>query len=367
MNHLFYLALKKSKLNKLIYRILKGRAHELIDINEKNVEMARKLLQSVHADPKNSCICQNQIMEPSYDLQIIIPAYNVEEYIKECLDSVLDQKTSFSYRVKVINDGSTDKTPQILANYSNRPEVEIINQPNKGLSGARNTGLKEINARYIMFLDSDDKLAPGAIEALLKMAQETDADIVEGSSIKFSGQLVYKKYNHSDCKKANANQLFGFAWGKVYKAHLFANIQFPENYWFEDTICALLLHRLANTVSTISHQVYLYRTNFKGISRTFRGKVKCLDSFYVCEQLLKDKELLKIPLNTKDEELIAKQFKLNSNRIASLKREDINKAVFILQCALAQKYLHKNNKNNELILPLLTGDYKAFLLLMKWL
>lgn len=361
MNHLLYLFLKKTKINKGLYRLYKNKVHEPIHIGAKEIEESQKLLNELHADPHNSCICQNQITaNPKYDLQIIVPVYNVEKYIKECLDSILLQNTSFNYLVKVINDGSTDRTFEILEAYPKQSNIEIIHQKNKGLSGARNTGLKEINARYLMFLDSDDKLAPGAIEALMKTAQETDADIIEGASLKFYGSLVTKRYRHTDEKQSSANKLYGFAWGKVYKSELFARIQFPEGYWFEDTLCALILHPLAKKVSTISQCVYCYRTNFKGISRTFRGKPKCLDSYYICEQLLADRVKLGLPMDEKFLQGIVRQFRLNSNRIASLQHDDIDKAVFILQSALIQHYFPDIKVINESIQPFMNGDFSLY-------
>lgn len=368
MNHLLYLFLKKTKLNKGLYRLCKAKSHEQISIGPKEVEKAQTLLNTLHADPHNSCICQNLVAAtPQYDLQIIVPAYNVEKYIKECLDSVLSQDTSFSYIVKVINDGSTDGTPKILESYQKNNRIEIIHQKNKGFSGARNTGLKEINARYLMFLDSDDRLAPGAIEALMKMAQETDADIVEGASLKFLGPWITKRFRHANCKEANMDCLFGFAWGKIFKSNLFAHIQFPEEYWFEDSVCALILHPMAKKVSTISHCVYCYRTNFKGISRTFRGKPKCLDSFYISRQLLSDMITLGWGDDKKQGKKIAQQFRLNANRISSLKQENVNRALFILQSNLYQKYFSNMDSQDELVVSLLEGDYKAFQLQMKWL
>lgn len=368
MNHLLYLFLKKTKLNKGLYHLCKAKSHEQIPIGSKEVEKAQTLLNTLHADPHNSCICQNQVAAtPQYDLQIIVPAYNVEKYIKECLDSVLSQDTSFSYIVKVINDGSTDGTPKILESYQKNNRIKIIHQKNKGLSGARNTGLKEINARYLMFLDSDDKLAPGAIEAFMKMAKEIDADIVEGSYVKFLDSWTTKRFRHTYSKNANKNSLYGFAWGKIFKADLFAHIQFPEGYWFEDSICSLILYPMANKVSTISHCVYCYRTNFKGISRTFRGKPKCLDSFYICKQLLNDMRTLGWEINEEQGKKIAQQFRLNANRISSLKQENVNRALFIQQSNLYQKYFSDMDSQDELVVSLLEGDYKAFKLQMKWL
>lgn len=361
MNHLLYLFLKKTKLNKCLYRILKNKAHEQIHIGPKEIADARDLLNNMHADPHNSCICRNEVAAtPNYDLQIIIPAYNVEKYIKECLDSVLSQNTSFKYIVKVINDGSTDGTAKILETYQGDEHIEIIHQKNKGLSGARNTGLKHINARYLMFLDSDDKLAPGAIDALMNMALDSDADIIEGAYSKFYGPFATKGRIHADNKQASINQLYGFAWGKIYKSGLFANIRFPEGYWFEDTLCALILHPLAKKVSLISNCVYCYRTNFRGISRTFRGKPKCLDSYYICEQLLSDRVKLRLPMDERFFHGIVRQFRLNANRISSLKHEDIDKAVFILQSALIRHYFPNLEAQDDLTRSLMTGDFSIY-------
>lgn len=369
MNNLFYLFLRKSKLNKLVYKILKNKYHELIEVNAENVAWSLELLHSVSPDPKNSCAARNHVNDtPRYDLQIIVPAYNVEKYIKECLDSILMQQTSFTCIVKVINDGSTDGTPQILEQYektSHLHRIQIIHQKNKGLSGARNTGIEHIEARYVMFLDSDDKLTRGAIQTLMEKAQETGADIVEGSAIKFLGPIVTKRYCHTDTNAANVKSLFGFAWGKVYKAEMFAKVKFTEGYWFEDTLCSFILHPMAHSISTISHNVYAYRTNFRGISRTFRGNPKVLDSFYICEQLLHDRINMNKPLGEGWAEKIACQFKLNANRIASLKRGDVDKALFILQSNLfRQLFCNPIEQPSPLVRSLQTGDYKAFKLQM---
>ncbi|MCH5311502.1 MAG: glycosyltransferase [Prevotella sp.] len=367
MNDLLYMLLKKSSLNKLVYKIRRRKCHELITIDAETVSHANELLHSIYDNPQNSCIAENHISDsPRYDLQIIVPAYNVEKYIKECLDSVLMQQTSFSYIVKVINDGSTDETGLILEQYKHISQIQIIHQRNKGFSGARNTGLEHIDARYVMFLDSDDKLMPGAIQKLMEAAQETRADIVEGSSIKFLGPIVTKKFHHTDEKQASTDRLFGFAWGKVYKSAMFAHIKFPEGYWFEDTVCSFVLHPMAKSVSTISHCIYGYRTNLKGISRSYRGKPKVLDSLYVCEQLLKDMKRLNVLTDENWAERIARQFKLNAKRIASLKREDADKALFTVQCHLFRE-MFTNKKPSALAQALLDGDYKAFKLQTTWL
>ena len=114
-------------------------------------------------------------MNPQYDLQIIIPAYNAEKYIENCLNSILSQKTQYTYVITVINDGSTDETSQILSKYLDDEHVDIISQSNKGFSGARNRGLKNLVGHYLMFVDSDDWIAHRTVEfAVNQMSDKQD-------------------------------------------------------------------------------------------------------------------------------------------------------------------------------------------------
>ena len=141
------------------------------------IQAARELLLSVSRDPASSCYLPKGRYsgeEKGKDLDIIIPAYNAENYIDKCLNSVLSQKTKYNFRVLVIDDGSTDATGKILDGYSG---ISVIHQENRGFSGARNAGLDRAEADYLLFLDSDDELCPGAVEALMSRAKEWDCAI----------------------------------------------------------------------------------------------------------------------------------------------------------------------------------------------
>ena len=144
-----------------------------------NSQEAREYLNGVYPAHKAE-IYTNNILHNDLDLSIIIPVYNQEKYIEECLNSVLTQKTKYKFETIVINDGSTDHTGELLEKYKDR--VVLRTQENRGFSGARNRGLSDLRGRYLMFVDSDDLLLPDAIEALMNTACESDADIVEGSS-----------------------------------------------------------------------------------------------------------------------------------------------------------------------------------------
>ena len=223
-----------------------------------NVVDAIAHLQEFSASPAGSCIRYNQIEDSLCDLQIIIPAYNVEKYIEECIESVLCQKTSYTYKIVVVNDGSTDRTGEIIEKYRCHENIIVINQKNRGFSGARNRGLENIFGRYIAFLDSDDRLAPGAIDALLTAAYEEKADIVEGGFYKLYNQSLVVKYKHKHKRAVLPNDLKGFPCGKVFSASLFEKICFPEGFWFEDSIMALIVYPCSKKNVIIPDMVYIY-------------------------------------------------------------------------------------------------------------
>lgn len=120
-----------------------------------------------------------------YKLSVIIPAYNCEKYVSRCIESVLSQ-TGAELEIIVVNDGSTDKTLDVLMGYGDK--INLIDTENGGVSSARNLGLKSATGDFLMFLDSDDTLAEGAIKKLFEKEAESDADI-----IRFRYKKVYSE------------------------------------------------------------------------------------------------------------------------------------------------------------------------------
>lgn len=244
-----------------------------------NLKNIRSFLETQNPKPKGTCFFKNNlgkklINKKEVDLSIIIPCYNVEKYVRECIESVLNQKTNFKYEVILINDGSKDNTLNILKEYEDKSNVILINQENKGLSGARNTGLQYVQGEYLMFVDSDDRLSKNAIENLLSVAYKDKCDIVEGRYILFKEeQIIFKEKIN---QKENINvveNLKGFPSMKVIKSSLFQNLIFPEGYWFEDTIMSFLVYPRVNKVIKINDIVYEYRKNNLGITITAK-KIK---------------------------------------------------------------------------------------------
>lgn len=118
-------------------------------------------------------------------VSVIVPVYNVEDYLEECLDSVLNQ-TFGDYEIICVDDGSTDSSGKILSRYAKAdPRVKIVTQENRGLSGARNVGLDIASGEYVYFLDSDDKLRSDALEKLVRVAKAEKLDQVVFSASVF--------------------------------------------------------------------------------------------------------------------------------------------------------------------------------------
>ena len=124
-------------------------------------------------------------MECNPLISIIIPVYNVEKYLSECIESVINQ-TYKNLEIILVNDGSTDSCPQICEEYAAKDNrIKVIHKKNGGLSDARNIGLKQATGALISFVDSDDLLSLDFCQRLLDALIESDADIVECDFVKF--------------------------------------------------------------------------------------------------------------------------------------------------------------------------------------
>lgn len=323
-------------------------------------EEAVGFCQSIYKDDGGSCIrdysVQNQCKK-RYDLEIIVPVYNVERYVEECIESILAQKTRFTFHLTIVNDGSTDCSRDILKKYETFKNITIIDQDNEGFSGARNTGIRNANGTYLMFVDSDDRLPQGAIEALMSEAIENDCDIVQGGYERFDASGIINRH-------LPEGTLSGFAWGKVYKADVWNGIQFPERYWFEDTISALVINCGVVRKSTVEQVVYDWRKNLNSISFKSVGRPKVLDTIYVTLKLLEDRARLGLPENKDFKEALILQLKINARRIYSLNNKELDYANYVISRYIFDKYIRNDLAvlQDNISKALLTNNYKHFIL-----
>ncbi len=303
-------------------------------MNQQDYKIARDFLSSVSAKPESSSVAENKMADKEYDVTIIVPCYNEENHIKQCLDSVLSQKTDYKIKTIIINDGSTDGTAEILGKYENVPGFEIIHQCNRGFSGARNRGLEVINSRYILFLDSDDYLIDDSLHNMVKVADQYVADIVEAQMLNLvEEELIRNEKVFEKTGEVEVQQLSGYVWGKLILSELFEMIKFPEKYWYEDTIMEFLVYPRCKKVVKYNKDVYVYRRNPNGITATSQGKNKAVDTYWITELMLADMRELGIEMTQPIYESILNQIAINYIRVSTLP-DNVQLAVFMLTVEL---------------------------------
>ena len=218
-------------------------------------------------------------------VSIIIPIYNVGQYLRQSLDSVYSQTDSLK-EVILVNDGSTDMSPSIVKEYSNKyTNTIIVDKKNGGLSDARNAGTKVATGEYIYYLDSDDWLAPNAIKTLYAYAIENHCEVVQGGFYyAYDDHLLfdnrYKKpfviEGHEAMRELIRNDYVkNFAWGKLYRSDIVKRHLFPKGKFFEDAYWQHHIIHETNRYGIVPTPLYYYRQRNTGISGTF--SVKNLD------------------------------------------------------------------------------------------
>lgn len=319
-------------------------------------------LESLWKDADSSSICANEITK-EYDLHIIVPVYNVERYLEECMDSIIGQKTRWRFLVTVVNDGSTDGSRELLGKYESMPDVEVIDQPNRGAATSRNTALKHIKGEYVMFVDSDDRLEPGAVEALMTAAKESGADCVQGSYREFrDGKTVGRRIFIDGAVDSN---LPNFLWGKVLRAELFRRIHLPDGYRVVvDWVIGIIVLELAESLYATSRIVYSYRDNDAGITISSRGKLKSLDSLYLTRRMLKDcRELGLIGRQSVYEKFLG-FVEMIFGRTLSIPSRQVWYSVFLEIVRLRKEFFSGMSTGNQrwqaLERALVEGDYEGY-------
>lgn len=226
-------------------------------------------------------------------VSIIIPMYNVEQYVYDSIQSALLQ-TYRNIEIICINDGSTDNTVEIAKRaIQGDNRARIIEQVNKGLSAARNTGLLAARGDYVFFLDSDDKIVNIAIAKLVEEAEHSGAQIV---AAKFSQDSTFcdscafeNGAKNIKFEQVNINDFYyqkkitNHSHGKLFSRRLFSStgIVFPIGRSYEDVATTYRLMEAAAVISSTETPLYYYRINDAGIAHTYTLKnVKDLETAY---------------------------------------------------------------------------------------
>ena len=204
-------------------------------------------------------------------VSIIVPAYNVEHYIKKCMQSLLKQ-TYQNIEIILVDDGSTDKTLEICSKYSEKDaRVRVYHQKNSGQAVARNFAFSVAQGEYIIYVDSDDYVSIKYVEKLLDQALKYQADIVECYAQKFwnGGKKGRFKIEHQEIKVYSASKAleefcyqrkFNAApWAKIIRKELLNDLPFPSNTGYEDMAIMYRLIGKAKRIVLLPEVLYFYR------------------------------------------------------------------------------------------------------------
>ena len=227
-------------------------------------------------------------------ISVIVPVYNVETYLEECLDSIQNQ-TYTDLEVILVNDGSTDGSQAICERYckENR-RFHLLNQENQGLSAARNTGVAASRGEFIVFVDSDDMILANYLETLMHYMRE-DVDIVESQFTVSNEEFLAKSFkepsilfegNSQEAVKIFPKHVLNVnAVIKLYRRSIVEAVPYIDGVIFEDVYCGIGMLKYIRKIIKIDYKGYYYRQHQASIMhRTFTPKN--LDIFTVSDQLI---------------------------------------------------------------------------------
>ena len=205
-------------------------------------------------------------------LSIVIAMYNIEDYIRYCLDSCVNQENvqDGDYEIIIVNDGSTDNSLAIAREYAGaRDNVRIVSQENAGLSAARNTGMENARGEYIWFVDGDDAIAKDAVSIILENISKDGADAYLCNFSTFESESIidtsdfkaYKNLSGEEIHEKHLHILPMMAWLTIYRTDCLRSngLEFLPGIYHEDFEFSVKAHHCMASISFIGQSLYRYR------------------------------------------------------------------------------------------------------------
>lgn len=234
-------------------------------------------------------------------VSVIIPVYNVEKYLKECIESVINQ-TYKNIEIIIVNDGSTDGSYEICKEYQKKDSrIKLINKKNGGLSDARNVGIVNAKGEYLTFIDSDDIISVEFIEKMSNFLQQANIDIVCCRYTRFKNLKEIKNdNNYKEIKEMNSEEFLKLVFyqhdqtlysvsstNKMYKRKLFENVSFPKGKLYEDVAIIGKVIKQCENVGLIDEVMYFYRISDGSITNS-KFSINKLDVIEHLEKYLEE-------------------------------------------------------------------------------
>ena len=270
-------------------------------------------------------------------VSVIIPVYNDEKYLMDCVNSVLNQ-TYQNLEVILVNDGSTDRSAALCEQLrAQDSRVRVLHKPNGGVGDSRNAGLAMATGELLAFVDNDDRMEPTNLAELVDLLERCQADIAIGNFYEFgeADQTFYFRVREVDYYEKvytpaewfaeeynihfNLSQCFTVPWGKVYKRELFDQIAYPNDRAVEDDLTTWQVYLLADRIAFMNKALNMHRKRASSVTQeTNQANVYPLEAI---EQRVTMMALLGMDIT---EELKAYRWRLKVHRDELLKSGSTN-------------------------------------------
>ncbi|MEG2930658.1 MAG: glycosyltransferase [Ruthenibacterium sp.] len=300
----------------------------------------------------DSSVQFSPLVPDALDLSVVVPVYNAEAFLEKCIGSLATQYTQYRFEIIVVNDGSTDRSAEILTALSQKyTRLKIITQENQGISAARNTGIACACGHYLSFVDNDDFVAPWFIDTLLTKAKSESADIVKCGYRIFDETMhgVVGQIQNEDavlCGEmgVQAARYNGFVWGCMFRRSLFADIRFPDGFWYEDMITRMLLMRKCRCFVSLHAALYTHTEHSGNASKTIwnSSEIKCLDQCFLPAALAHYGECIGLGCDNGLYPVLLEEFGIQLRTRTSELPDSLRKAAFVLACQCLDTYRPQN-------------------------
>lgn len=229
-------------------------------------------------------------------VSVIVPVFNVEKYVGQCIKSIYNQ-TYTKLEIILVNDGSTDGSLSICQKWAKKDRrIKIIEEKNSGLSAARNNGLTVASGQYVLFVDSDDWIAEKAVEKMVHAFCKYDADMVTCQffycgatshiSFKLSTQVEILNKEEYVKELLKDNKITAHIWRKMFKKELMPQHPFWEGHMFEDIAAMPELVNNCNKFVLLSDPLYYYRSRSSSFTRT-QSKLNYIEQYKSTQKALR--------------------------------------------------------------------------------
>ncbi|AJA46769.1 putative glycosyltransferase EpsJ [Clostridium pasteurianum DSM 525 = ATCC 6013] len=317
-------------------------------------------------------------------ISVIVPVYNVEQYLEQCLTSIVNQ-TMKDIEIIAVNDGSTDNSLNIIKEFAGKySNLVLLDKENGGLSSARNFGMEHAKGEFISFVDSDDFIEENMLEDLYNLAKKHEADMVvskiklyEGSKVtsiipkaQYTKNILNREEAISEFLKTN---ITGHAWNKLYRRELFhiGHIKYPEGLLYEDIPTTLQLIAMGKKIVLTEDSFYYYRQRENAITKKISYKA-VKDHFAVIEFVDNYIKKLDLDKNTKFylKEFIVNELSYNYKLLIRYylftlnrdKIEDEQESLIIKRCRSINllKYIFSLRVNKKILLKAILIDLNLY-------